>query len=182
MKWALIGAVVVIAGLLFAMLTSGKEDKQQTQTAPPQVEVIAEKPTEWGQDYSATFRYGANIVTVASLKVTGLRKKQATLRYRILVRNATGRIDWISKPSSWTLRDPLIKRQPVARTISKDRTVTREVALTFQWPRKALIENGAALEMRIPGDDGIEKVMLAVEIPRNLQGVSERRGLGSFTR
>lgn len=180
-KWALAGAVLVIIALFLAMLSMRGQKTQKPQPTTVVTETQKpKKPKRWNQDYSATFRYGQNTVTVTNVKVEGLRKSLATIRYRITVRNVTGKIGWIKNPDTWQMRSIDLRAYPKR---SFDTSASPAVVnLTFRWPRKNLVRVGAALQMLIPGEDKLEKVELGLEIPSDFTGVKERSGIGSLTR
>lgn len=166
MKWALAGAVVVIAGLLFAMLTTDKKEKKKNKTTPQQIVETPKRVTRWCQDYSTTFLYGTNVVTVSGVEVTGLRKSTANLTYLIKVRNAAGNTQWMQRRSSWSLKGTDRKAAPSEMNFSGpgDRTLR----LSFKWPRQALTYPGAFLSMTVPGEDRPEKALLGVRLPEKL--------------
>jgi len=185
-KWALIGAVLVIAAL--ALLVIASPDPKLT-SAPVTViqpeKAAVKKPGSWSQKYSATFRYGTNAVTVDKVTVTGLKKKTATVAYRITVRNDEGRTAWIRKSSSWQLRGPDRKVFPASKSFSQVGAL-KAIHLTFRWPARSLTRikktSGASLQMLIPGESKTERVLLGLEVTAGQSGLVERRGLGGLTR
>ena len=179
-KWALGAAGLIILALIFAVITSRGSDTitpPQKPAAQPQPQA---KPTTWQQNYSTTFRYGQNSLTVVEAKVKNLNKKQAKVSYRMLARNLRGDVSWVRQKNRWLLRSPGRRTNPSSITVSRYGSQYR-LALSFSWPR-SLLYQGSALQISIPGAEGNEQALLGIEIPKDNRGVQERRGVASLTR
>lgn len=181
MKWALLGAGVVILGLIFVLLTQKKPQPVAPQKpAAQQPEAPKKKPTTWSQNYSTTFRYGANALTISSVKVSKLNKPVSTVSYQALLRNSRGKSSWIRDKGSFLIRSPGVKAPPTSIQVTKF-GVQYRLKINFSWPRKRLYY-GSSLEANIPGDGATEQLLLGLEVPRDNQDIEARKGVSGLTR
>lgn len=180
MKWALLGAGAVILALVFALLTQDKPDPTPQKPPAQQAEAPQKKPTSWSQNYSTTVRYGANALTISSVKVSRLNKQQSKVSYQALLRNSRGKVSWIREKGRFLIRSPGVKAPPTSIQVTKVGAQYR-LKINFSWPRKRLYY-GSSLEANIPGQGVTEQLLLGLEVPRDNQNIEARKGVSGLTR
>lgn len=177
------GAGAVLLLMMVFLLTSG--DKQPAKYDQPVIRSVdgksQAKPTSWGRLYQVGLHFGnALTTTIDSVKVSGLNKKEAEVRYQVF--GPCG--GWILDRRSWVLSTVVqgqgrLKEKladEVKKTNVKGDSCTYDV--TFHWPTAYInnsdINDATMMTVRMrTGARASTNINLWLQVPESHQGVGE---------